>query len=241
LISAAFFAPLQVIIGDSNGRTVFRHQPAKLAAMEAHWETNRKGGAPFVVVAFPDEEKEQNYYSVAIPNGLSWLLTLSPNGRVSGLEEFPPQDRPNVFLLFWTFRIMVAIGFLFCLIMLWAFILWRKNRLYEHRPFLWALVGIQPLGFLATELGWVTSEAGRQPWIVYGLMRTAEGISPIPPGNVLWSLALFFVVFPLVGGSYFYYAFKTLRQGPDLSSPIPPIQRPAGMRALQEKIGREDG
>jgi cytochrome d ubiquinol oxidase subunit I len=89
------------------------------------------------------------------------------------------------------------------------------------------------LGFVATELGWMTNEVGRQPWLVYNLMRTAEGVSPIPAGNVVWSLSLFLIIFIVVGTSYFYYVLKTLRTGPDMSSPIPPIQRPAGMQALQ--------
>jgi cytochrome d ubiquinol oxidase subunit I len=95
------------------------------------------------------------------------------------------------------------------------------------------LVVTQPLGFLATELGWITTEMGRQPWLVYNLMRIPEGISPIPAGNVLWSLCLITIIFVLIGGSYFYYVLRTLRSGPDLESPIPPIQRPVSMRALE--------
>ena len=91
-----------------------------------------------------------------------------------------------------------------------------------------------PLGFLATELGWLTTEVGRQPWIVYNLMKTTEGISPIPAGNVVWSLILFLIVFPVVGAIYFFYVLKTLHRGPDLSSPIPPVQRPVGMETLAQ-------
>ncbi len=235
LVMAALFAPLQVYLGDASGLSVFAHQPAKLAAMESHWETNTEGGAPFAVFAIPDMKAEKNRWEVSIPHGLSLLVTRSWNGRVSGLKEFPPEDRPNALIVFWSFRLMVAIGFVLFFIMIWAAILWWKGRLYEHRPFLWALVGAQPLGFLATELGWITTEVGRQPWLVYTLFRTAEGISPIPAGNVLWSLALFLVVFPLIGGSYFYYIFRTLRRGPDLSSPIPPLQRGAVQNALEKQ------
>jgi cytochrome bd ubiquinol oxidase subunit I len=126
---------------------------------------------------------------------------------------------------------MAGIGFLFLFVMLWAALLWLRGGLFEKRSFLWTLVALQPLGFLATELGWITTEVGRQPWLVYNLLRTSEGVSPIPPGNVIWSLALFLIVFPLIGGSYFSYVLRALRNGPDLSSPIPPIQRPAGMRS----------
>jgi cytochrome d ubiquinol oxidase subunit I len=118
-------------------------------------------------------------------------------------------------------------------------VLWRKGRLYENCSFLKTLLVIHPLGFLATEFGWITNEVGRQPWLVYRLFRTSEGVSPIPAGNVIWSLSLFLIIFLVVGTSYFYYVLKTLRTGPDLASPIPPIQRLAGMRPLQ-KEGKGD-
>ncbi len=233
LVMAALFVPLQIYIGDVSGRHVFRDQPAKLAAIEAHWETNTREGASFALVAIPDMKGERNLFEVTIPYGLSLLVTHSMHGQVLGLKEFPPEDRPNVFVLFWTFRAMVAIGFGLLIVMLWAFLLWRKGRLYESRPFLRTLLIIHPLGFFAVELGWITTEVGRQPWVVYNLMRTAEGVSPIPIGNVIWSLGLFVIIFLVVGASYFYYILKTLRLGPDVSSPIPILQRPAGMQPLQ--------
>ena len=236
LLMAALFAPLQVFLGDWSGRVMFRHQPAKLAAIESHWETNNQGGAPFAVVAFPDMGKERNRFEILIPHGLSLLVTHSLEGKVLGLKEFPREDRPNAAVLFWTFRAMVAIGFIFFLVMLWAAVLWKKGRLFGNRPFLRTLLAIQPLGFLATELGWITTEMGRQPWLVYNLMRTVEGVSPVAVGNVIWSLALFLIVYPVIGASYFFYVLKILRGGPDFSSPIPPIQRPAGMRTLEKKI-----
>ena len=237
LIMAALFAPLQMIIGDLSGRMVFRHQPAKLAATEAHWETNREGGAPFVVVAFPDVKEEKNTFEISLPNGLSLLATHTLHGRVSGLKEFAREDRPSVPLLFLAFRIMIGIGTLLLLVMVWGFILWRKGRLFEHRPFLWTLVVIHPLGFLAVETGWITTEAGRQPWLVYGLMRTAEGLSPIPPGNVIWSLSLFLIIFASIGLIYLFYILNMIKRGPDVSSPIPAVQLPAGMRPLQDQEG----
>jgi cytochrome d ubiquinol oxidase subunit I len=237
LVMAFLFAPLQIYLGDVSGRQVFHHQPAKLAAMEAHWETNIDGGAPFAVVALSDMEAEKNLFELNIPNGLSLLVTHSFDGRVQGLKEFPRNDRPNVFILFWSFRLMVAIGFIFFFVMVWAAVLWRRRRLYDHRPFLITLMVLHPLGFIATELGWMTTEVGRQPWLVYHLLRTSEGISPILAGNVIWSLSLFLIIFPVIGASYFYYILKTLARGPDLASPIPPIQRPAGMKSLHEAKG----
>ena len=231
---AALFAPLQVYLGDVSGREVFHHQPTKLAAMESHWETNTTGGAPFAVVAFPDMGAEKNLFAINVPDGLSLLVTHTFQGKVLGLREFPKKDRPHVFILFWSFRLMVAIGFILLIVMIWAAALWRQGRLYESRSFLKTLLVIHPLGFLATELGWITNEVGRQPWLVYQLVRTNEGVSPIPAGNVIWSLSLFLVTFLVVGTSYLYYIFKTLRIGPDLASPLPPIQRRAGMHILEE-------
>jgi cytochrome d ubiquinol oxidase subunit I len=230
LVTGALFAPLQILLGDVSGRQVFHHQPPKFAAMEAHWETNTTGGAPFAVIAFPDMEEESNLFELSIPGGLSLLVTNSLHGRVAGLKEFPRQDRPNVFVLFWSFRLMVAIGFLFLLLMAWAFIQWLRGKVYEDRSFLWTLLILHPLGFIATELGWTTTEVGRQPWLVYNLFRTGEGLSPIPAGNVIWSLSLFCLIFAVVLTSYFYYILRTLRRGPDLSSPVPPLQRPAGLK-----------
>ena len=234
LLMAVVLAPLQIFLGDQKGREVAEHQPAKLAAMEAHWETNRTGGAPFLAFAIPDMKAEKNRMELAIPHGLSLLITHTWNGKVTGLKEFPAWDRPYVPVLFWSFRIMAGLGFLFLGVMLWAGWLWRKRRLFESRAFLKALVAVQPLGFLATELGWVTTEMGRQPWMAYGLIRTSEGVSPIPAGNVVWSLLLFLAFFGLVGASYAYYLRKILRRGPDLESPVPSVQLRSGMQPLQQ-------
>ena len=234
LVMAGFFAPLQIFLGDRSGIGVFHHQPAKLAAMEAHWETNTAGGAPFAIIAIPSSKEEKNLFEISIPNGLSLLVTHTLNGRVQGLKEFPREDRPSVFALFWSFRVMVAVGFILLLVMAWAVLLWRQGKLYHHRLFLSTLLIVHPLGFLATEFGWVTTEVGRQPWIVYNLVRTAEGVSPIPAGNVLWSLGLFLIILPVIGAVYFFYVLKTLQGGPDLSSPIPPVQRPIGMESLAQ-------
>jgi len=240
LIMAALVAPLQILAGDLKGQNMAQHQPAKLAAVEAHWDTNHSGGAPFIVFAIPDMNREENRLEIAIPNFLSLLITHSMEGRIPGLKEFPKEDRPNSPTIFWSFRFMAGIGFLFFFIMAWAGILWHKKRLFTSIPFLKTLVVIQPLGFIATEMGWITTEFGRQPWVVYELMRTSEGISPIAPGNVIWSLILFMFFFVLIGGSYFYYTLKILRQGPDLDSPIPPVQLATGMPSHgKSSVGRE--
>ncbi len=233
LIMAAACAPLQVLVGDLRGKNVAEYQPAKLAAIEAHWETNTAGGADFVAFAIPDMKNERNLMAVTVPNMLSYLITHTKDGQIQGLKEFPKDERPNSLVIFWTFRIMAGIGFLFVGIMLWALVLWRQGRLYDTPLFLKALIAIQPLGFIATIMGWITSEMGRQPWTVYGLLRTADSASPIAAGNVVWSLFFFILFFGIVGYSFFYYIFKTLRRGPDLESPMPRVQRLSGMEPEQ--------
>ncbi len=234
LIMAAVCAPLQVLIGDLRGVNVAEYQPAKLAAMEGHWETNTEGGADFVLFGIPDMEAEKNRYEITIPGALSLLITHSKDGQIKGLKDFPRDERPNALITYWTFRIMVAIGFLFFFVMLWGLFLWWRKQILDSPAFLKTLVAIQPIGFLAVIMGWVTSEVGRQPWVVYGLMRTADGVSPIPAGNVVWSLSGFVTFFALIGSSYFYYIMKILGRGPDLESPIPPVQRLSGMKPHED-------
>jgi cytochrome bd ubiquinol oxidase subunit I len=237
LLMAAVFAPLQVYMGDEKGREVFRSQPAKLAAIESHWETNKEGGASLVLVGIPDMKNEKTLFEAGIPNALSMLLTHTRDGRVMGLKEFPREDRPNAPVLFFSFRLMAGIGFLFLFVMIWAAVLWKKGRLFECKPLLWTLVAMQPLGWLATELGWIVTEVGRQPWLVYNVLRTADGVSPIRAGNVIWSLSLFLIIFVAIGSSYFYFIFKVMRSGPDFSSAIPPAHMPSGTQAFIPESG----
>lgn len=236
---AAVVAPLQVFMGDLKGQAVAKVQPAKLAAIEAHWETNTDGPADFVAFAIPDNEAERNRFEIRIPYGLSLLITRSLDGQIKGLKDFPRDERPNVLVNFWTFRFMVAIGFLFLGAMVWAAVLWRRKRLFDTPLFFKFLVAIQPLGFIATELGWMTTELGRQPWVVYGLMRTSQAASPIAPGNVVWSLLMFGLFFGVIGTAYFYYTLKTLQKGPDFDSPIPHVQLGGTATAEQLADGRK--
>ncbi len=237
LVMAALCAPFQILLGDLKGLNVARHQPAKLAAIEAHWETNIDQGAALNLFAIPDMENEKNHFEISVANMLSWLITRSADGQVQGLLEFPKDERPNVAITFFSFRIMAGIGFIFVCVMLWAGVLWWRKKIYDTPLFLKALVAVQPLGFIATITGWITAEVGRQPWVVYGLMRTEDGVSPIAAGNVMWSLAMFMIFFAVIGASYFYYTIRTLKRGPDMESPIPPIQRMAGTRPLQSEKG----
>lgn len=215
--AAAIFAPTQVIIGDLHGLQVQRDQPIKVAAMEALWET--RGAAPFVVFAWPDVARGENRFVIEIPYGASLILTHNPLGQVIGLNEVAPEDRPNVPIVFYSFRVMLAIGFFFVALAgvgLW--LRWRRT-LYDRTWFLRACVVSTPLGFIAVIAGWFVTEVGRQPWIVYGLMRTVQGATPLPVASVASSVALFFVVYNFLLLAFLYFVLRIVRKGPETVLP----------------------
>ena len=171
-------APLQIISGDFSARSVAKLQPAKLAAMEANYQTQT--GAPLRLGSWPNDESRTNPYSVTIPRGLSFLSTHDPNAKVVGLEEFPRNDWPNVRVVHWAFDIMVAAGTaLLVLSFACAGLAWKRRGLPDGKWFLRAVVAAGPLGFVAIEAGWTVTEVGRQPWIIYNVMRTEEAVTPM--------------------------------------------------------------
>jgi cytochrome d ubiquinol oxidase subunit I len=191
LAVACISMPLQITSGDRSARAVARLQPAKLAAMEAHYRT--KAGAPLVIGGIPHDQTMTTDYALEIPRGLSLLTARDPNARVVGLEEFPRDQWPNVRVVHWSFDIMVGSGMLMLALTLCADVLWLKYRLLpDNRWLLRGLVAAGPLGFLAIETGWVVTELGRQPWIIYGVMRTREAVTPMP------GLVVPFVIFTAV-------------------------------------------
>ena len=210
--AALFVAPLQIGIGDSVGLVVHQHQPLKTAAMEGLWDTTK--GAPLVLFGIPDEKQEKNRYEIAIPNLASLINTHDWNGELVGLRSVPPQERPIVHTTFWMFRLMVAIGFLFVAIALYGLWLRFRKRLFDNRWFYRVCMFAGPLGFLSTIAGWMAAESGRQPWIVFGLMRTSEGAANIPLQQVIISLSLFVIVYGIVFSFYLIYLFKLIRTGP---------------------------
>ncbi|HYG87768.1 MAG TPA: cytochrome ubiquinol oxidase subunit I [Azospirillum sp.] len=224
-------APAQVLIGDLHGLNTLHHQPMKIAAMEALWET--EGPAPFVVFALPDEAGERNRAELAIPTLGSLILTHSLTGEVKGLKEVPPQDRPPVTIVFFAFRLMVGLGFLFVAVAVLG--LWYRwtGRLYERRWFHRLCVAVSPLGFVAVLAGWTVTEVGRQPWIVYGLQRTADGVSLLPAASVATTLMLFLGVYSVLLTAFLIFFFRMVRQGPDYVSEPPHFQDKA--RAIYER------
>lgn len=208
----AFLASVWVAFtGDQHAVHVTEVQPTKLAAMESHWETTTQ--APLVMFAIPDEKNERNLIELgALPGVLSFLGHHDFNAEVKGLKDFPPGDRPPVLLTFLSFRLMVGLGFLLPLLALIGWFL--RNHLVENRWYLIVMMVAIPLPYIAMQAGWVLAEVGRQPWIVYGLMRTSDAASPVTGGQVLASLIAFILVYGLLGLIGFYLMIKNAAKGP---------------------------
>jgi cytochrome d ubiquinol oxidase subunit I len=219
---AAVFGLVSVILsgltGDMHAVEVGKKQPAKLAAMEALWHTQRNVGIN--VLQLPDSNNERNYFEICeLPSLLSILATHSLDGEIKGLKDFPKDERPPVMPVFLSFRLMVGLGLLFSLLALLAVILSKRDILEQYPLFLKVLVVTIPLPYLANQFGWIVAEMGRQPWIVYGIMKTSDGVSKtITVGQVAASLAGFVLLYGLLGAIDIYLLAKYARKGPDSDS-----------------------
>jgi cytochrome bd ubiquinol oxidase subunit I len=206
------FSLVEVVEGHLHGADLSDKQPTKLAAMEAHWETSTQ--APVYMFAIPDEKNERNLVEILpIPGLLSFLAKHDPKAEVKGLKAFPPADRPPVLINFIAFKFMVGLGVYFALITVYAW--FRRNRLTESPGLLKLMVLSIPLPYVAAQAGWVLAEVGRQPWIVYGLMRTSDAASPVAGSQVLMSLVAFIVVYGVLGCLGFYLMAKHAMKGPE--------------------------
>lgn len=210
-------APLQAVVGDFHGWNTLEHQPAKLAAIEGHWESKPNEGVPLTLIGWPDMEQEKNHFAVEIPRLGSLILTHSWDGQFAGLKEFPSADRPNATIVFWTFRIMVGLGVLMIGLAVWAAWARWRGRLFDSRPLLRMTLYMGSSGLVAMLAGWFTTEIGRQPWVVYGVMRTADEVSPHGALEVGITLALFVVVYFVVFGAGTVYILRLIRKGPAIS------------------------
>ncbi|NYT81585.1 cytochrome ubiquinol oxidase subunit I [Alcaligenaceae bacterium] len=209
-----FAAPTQLLIGDLHGLNTLQHQPAKLAAIEGHWENEPGRAVPFTLIGWPDMQEEKNHFALEIPHVGSLLLTHSWDGQFPGLKEFAPEDRPNATVVFWTFRLMVGLGLLMIALAAWgAWARWR-GRLFASRALWRFALYMGPSGLVAILAGWVTTEVGRQPWIVYGVMRTADGVSPHGATELAVTLALFIVVYFVLFGAGTAYVLQLIGRGP---------------------------
>ncbi|MCQ0986556.1 cytochrome ubiquinol oxidase subunit I [Jiella marina] len=211
---ATIVAPIQIFAGDQHGLNTLEYQPAKLAAMEGHFETNVDGPMGLTIFGIPNMETAEVDYEVKLPYLGSLILTHSWDGEIKGLKEFPRDEWPNSTVVFWTFRVMVAIGFAMLGIGLWSLFKRFRGSLYDSEWLQRAMIAMSPAGFIAVLCGWVTTEMGRQPYTVYGLLRTAESHSPIGAPAVGASLVAFIIVYFLLFGAGTFYILRLMGKAP---------------------------
>lgn len=223
----AVLVPLQMEIGDQHGLNTRKYQPMKLAAIEARWETESR--VPINVIAWPNQKEERNEYAVEIPLLGSIILTHSLDGTVQGLKDVPPSERPPVAPVFFAFRIMVGCGMILLITAMTGLYLRWRGRLFTTRWYQFVCMGCIPLGFIATLAGWVVTEVGRQPYVVYGHLRTADAVSPIATGAVGSSIAIAFILYNLLLLSFFFYSGRMVLRGPQGAHPTPPTTPTAGV------------
>jgi cytochrome d ubiquinol oxidase subunit I len=221
---ACIVAPIQIVAGDFHGLNTLHHQPAKVAAMEGHFESY--DGAPLILFGLPDMAAEETRYALEIPKLGSMILTHEWNGRVEGLKAWPPDERPNAEIVFWSFRVMVGIGLAMTALGLWGLWLRFRGRLYEDASIHFAAVLMAPSGIVAVLAGWITTEVGRQPYTVYGLLTTAESASPLDAPAVASSLAAFVIVYLLVFGAGIFYLLRLMAKSPRPDDPGIPAGEP---------------
>lgn len=205
-------APAQIVIGDFHGLNTLKYQPTKVAAMEGNWE--RSTGVPLLLFAIPDNENQTNHFEVGIPKLASFVLTHDWDGEVPGLKDVPVEEQPAVFIVFWSFRIMVALGLLMIAFAVWGLFLRIKGRYYQSTYFLNGLRLMSLSPFIAVLAGWVVTESGRAPWLIYGQMTHAQGLTPsLTGGMALFTLIGYVVVYSLVFSAGVYYLLKVFRGG----------------------------
>jgi cytochrome d ubiquinol oxidase subunit I len=217
--------PLQFILGDLHGLNTLKYQPVKIAAMEGYWGAKPGGSVPLILFGWPDMKDAVTLDQVEIPHLGSIILTHSWAGSIHGLDDFPPEDRPNSPIVFWTFRIMVGIGFLMLALVAIGNLMRLDGRVYGNGVFLKVCEIGAPLGFIAVLAGWTTTEVGRQPWTVYGLLRTVDSVSPSLTGAaVLISFVGYIVVYLIIFPAGLIIMARILRRGPEATAPDEPIE-----------------
>jgi cytochrome d ubiquinol oxidase subunit I len=216
----ALLIPLQLYVGHLTGDYVHRHQPAKFAAIEARWVSEQP--AREVLIAWPDEANERNRFALSVPRLGSFIASGTWDSREVGLTDFAKADRPPVLIPFFAFRIMVGMGLLMLAISWFGCLQRWRGRLEQTRGFMWCAFLAFPSGFVAILSGWFTAEVGRQPWVVYGLLRTKDAVTPsLTTNDVLISLAGYVLVYTVLMGFGLRYIYKLLREGPKDSVALP--------------------
>ncbi len=212
---AALIAPLQIFLGDMYGINTLEHQPAKVMAMEGHFESH-PDGAPLILFGLPDQEAKTVRYAIEIPKLSSLILKHDLNAPLDGLDTIPDEDEPPVAVVFWSFRVMVGIGFAMLGVGMWSLLARFRGRLYDARWLHRAALVMAPSGLVAVIAGWITTEVGRQPFVVYGALRTAEAHSPLAASAVGASLIAFVVIYFVIFGAGVAYILKLMAHAPEL-------------------------
>jgi cytochrome d ubiquinol oxidase subunit I len=219
---ALIVAPIQAVIGDFHGLNTLKYQPAKIAAIEGHWENVGNEPTPLILFGLPDMKAEKTRFAVEIPYLGSLILTHSLDKQVPALKSFAPEDRPNSTIIFWSFRVMAGLGMLMILTGLWSLWLRKRGTLYSNRAFLYLALWMGPSGLIAILAGWFTTEIGRQPWVVYGLMRTADASSGHSVTQMSITLALFVAVYFSLFSVGLGYMMRLVRKGPKINEGAEP-------------------
>jgi len=213
VLMMAIVAPLQIVVGHESGKIAHEYQPAKVAAMEGWWTTQAQ--QPTILFAWPDEAAERNHLEIGIPGAGSWVVAGSADAELEGLDAFAPEDRPPVWITFWAFRVMVAMGLAMVALGIWGAGAWALKRIDTSRWYHRALVLAGPSGFIAVLAGWIAAEVGRQPYVVYGVVRTADAVSPVSAASVATSLMFFIIVYAIVFSAGALYILRLMAKGPD--------------------------
>jgi cytochrome d ubiquinol oxidase subunit I len=222
---AALVAPAQIFFGDEHGLNTLEHQPVKIMAMEGHYDSHPHG-APLILLGIPNAREKRIDYALEIPKASSLILKHDWNAPLAGLDTVPDENEPPVGVVFWSFRIMVGIGFAMLGIGLWSLLARLRGRLYDWRWLHRAAVLMAPSGFVAVIAGWATTEVGRQPWTVYGLLRTAQSVAPLDAPAVAASLIAFIVVYFFAFGTGTLYIFKLMARPPEAHESADPAEGP---------------
>jgi cytochrome bd ubiquinol oxidase subunit I len=218
VLMMALVAPLQVLAGHESGVVAHQYQPAKVAALEGWWRTRAQ---PTLLFAWPAEKAERNYLELGVPGAGSWVNVGDSKAVLRGLDAFAPEQRPPVFITFWAFRVMVGMGLLMVGLGLWGALAWILKRLDAARWYHRAVVLAAPSGFIAVLAGWITAEVGRQPYVVYGVLRTADAASPVAAGAVATSLVAFIIAYAIVFSAGALYILRLIAHGPESEEPAP--------------------
>lgn len=222
---AALVTPIQIVAGDAHGLNTLEHQPAKVMAMEGHYQSHPHG-APLILFGIPNPAEKRIDYALSIPKASSLILRHDPNAPLAGLDTIPEDRQPPVAIVFWSFRIMVGIGMLMLALGLWSLVARVRGRLYDWRMLHRFAVVMAPSGFVAVLAGWVTTESGRQPFTVYGLLRTSDSASPLAAPAVGASLVAFVLVYSIVFGFGIWYILRLIAKGVQVHEPDPPQAEP---------------